>query len=130
MVPDGIIHAKTDKPAEQKVELQSLHQLALGANAVKRLQHHRPKQLLRRNRWPAKVRIKRSKCSRQIVQRRVRYLPDRSQRMVAANPGFQIHVTEQRSRPFVSATHPHPPIQSIERIMSESTPLALFSTAC
>ena len=64
MVPDRIIHPKTDKPAEQKVELQPLHQLPLRTNAVKRLQQHRPKQLLRRNRWPAKVRIERRKCSR------------------------------------------------------------------
>ena len=88
MVPDRITRAKTDKPAEQKVELQSLHQLALGANTAKRLQQHRPKQLLRCNRWSTKARIERSKFPRQIVQRRFRYLPDRPQRMVAPNPGL------------------------------------------
>jgi len=37
MVPNRIIHAETDKPPEQKVELQPLHQLALGADAIERL---------------------------------------------------------------------------------------------
>ncbi len=41
MVPDRVIHAEADKPAEQKVEFQPLHQLALGADAVKGLQQHR-----------------------------------------------------------------------------------------
>jgi hypothetical protein len=37
MVPNRIIHAETDKPPEQQVELQPLHQLALGADAIERL---------------------------------------------------------------------------------------------
>src|SRR6266850_829523 len=73
MVPDRIINAKPDKPAEQKVKLQSLHQLAFRADAIERLQQHRPKQLLRRNRGPPEVRVKCRECSRQIAQRRVRY---------------------------------------------------------
>ena len=67
MIPDRIIHAKADKPAEQEVELQPLHQLALRADAVKGLQQHRPKQLLRRNRGPAKVRVKGREGFRQIA---------------------------------------------------------------
>ena len=55
---------------------------------------------------------------------------DRAQWMIAANPIFQIHVTEQRSRLFVRTTHLNLPIQSIERIMSKSVPLETFSTAC
>ena len=95
MIPHRIIHAETDKPAEQQIELQPLHQLALRADAVKRLQQHRPKQLLRRNRRPPEVRIERRKGPRQITQRRVRYLTDRAQRMIAPNAGVQVHIAEQ-----------------------------------
>src|SRR5579862_5498859 len=88
MVPYRIVNAETDKPAEQQVKLQPLHQLAFRADAIKRLQQHRPKQLLRRNRWPPEVRVKRREGPRQIAQRRVRYLTDRPQRMIAANPSL------------------------------------------
>ena len=109
MVPDRIIHPKPDKPAEQKIELHPLHQLPLGADAVERLQQHRPKQLLRRDRGAAEVRIKRREIPRQIAQRRVRDLPDHPQRMIAPNPGLKIHIAEKRSRPIVTNPASHLP---------------------
>ena len=38
MVPDPIVDTEPDKPAEQQIELQPLHQLTLGAHRIERLQ--------------------------------------------------------------------------------------------
>jgi hypothetical protein len=52
-VPDRVVDAKPDKPAEQEVVVQLLHELALRTHRVERLQQQRPQQLLRRDRGPA-----------------------------------------------------------------------------
>ena len=52
MIPHGIVDAEPDEPAEQQVVVDLLHQLALGADRVKRLQKRGPEQPLRRDRLP------------------------------------------------------------------------------
>jgi hypothetical protein len=94
MVPDRIIHPEPHEPAEQKVELHPLHQLALRAHPIEGLQQHRPQQFLRRNRRPPEVRIEPGKVAGHIAQCRVRDLPDRPQRMVPADPRLKIDVAE------------------------------------
>jgi hypothetical protein len=49
-VPDRGVHGQTDKPAEQHIVGQLLHQLPLRAHRVERLQEQRPQQLLRGDR--------------------------------------------------------------------------------
>ena len=62
MIPRRVIHAETDEPAEQEIELHPLHQLALGADPVERLEQHRAQQPLRRDRGATDLRgIKRIK---------------------------------------------------------------------
>jgi hypothetical protein len=51
-MPDRIIRAQADKPAEQQVVVELLQQQPLGADAVERLQQRSQQQLLRRHRWP------------------------------------------------------------------------------
>ncbi len=94
MVPNRVVHPEADEPAEQQVERQTLHQLALGTDPIERLEQHRPKQLLRRNRRPPEVRIEGRECPRQIAQRGVRNPSDRPQRMVTADPRLQVHIAE------------------------------------
>ena len=48
-VPHPLFDPETHEPAEQKVELQLLHQLAFRADRVESLQKKRPQQLLRRD---------------------------------------------------------------------------------
>ena len=122
MVPHRIVHAEPHEPPEQKVELHPLHQMALRAHPIKGLQQHRPQQLLRRDRRPAEVRIKRRKVTRQVRQRRVCHGADRPQRMILPDPCFQINVAEKRSRPLVPAAHPSPRRKSASR---ESRPAAV-----
>ena len=56
-VPDRVIHVQADKPAEQQVVVQLLHQHPLAANRVQHLQQQGPQQLLRRNRRPPDRRV-------------------------------------------------------------------------
>ena|GEM_PF-6359982 len=77
MVPDRIVHAKPDEPAEQKIELHPFHQMPFRANPIKRLQQHRPKQLLRCDRGAAEVRVELAELVRKIAQRRIGQVPDR-----------------------------------------------------
>ncbi len=60
-IPHRIVDSKPHEPAEQKIELQPLHQLTLRANRIEQLQQAGPQQLLRRNRGPALPRIQAGK---------------------------------------------------------------------
>jgi hypothetical protein len=53
VVPDRIIDAEPDEPAEQQIEVEPLHQLPLRADRIERLQQQRTEQFLRRDRRPA-----------------------------------------------------------------------------
>jgi hypothetical protein len=109
VVPCHIVHADPDEPAEQQVELQPVHQLALRANRIKGLQQHRPQQFLRRNRGATHRRIQNRKIARQTRQGLIHDGADRPKRMVLAHAIFKIDVTEQRPRPLVPASHRAPP---------------------
>ena len=111
MVPGRIVHPDPDEPAEQKVVFQPLHQLPFRADRIERLQQHRPKQLLRRDRRPPDRRIERREVTLQRRQRLVHDRPDRPQRMIRPNPRLKIDVAEQLARPLVPAAH-HPPPES------------------
>lgn len=52
-VPDPVIHGEVDKPAEQEVVIQLLHELPLAPHAVEGLQQERSEELLRRDRGAA-----------------------------------------------------------------------------
>ena len=71
VVPDRIVDAEPDEPAEQEVEVEPLHQLPLRADRVEGLQQQRPQQLLGRDRGPAERRVELGEDRRQLDQRRV-----------------------------------------------------------
>jgi hypothetical protein len=77
VVPRRVVDANADKPVEQKVELQPLHQLPLRADRIERWQQHRPQQLLRRDRRSPDRRVQRAKPARQRRQSLVHDCPDR-----------------------------------------------------
>ena len=108
-IPHRGIQRQPDKPAEQHVVADLLHQLPFRADAIKRLQQQRPQQLLRRDRGPAVARIEHRKLSRQPLQRRVRNTPDHPQRMISRNQGFWAAIAEQRTCLLVPAAHPTSP---------------------
>ena len=71
MIPDLIFDAEPDEPAEQQVEVQPLHQLALRADRVERLQQERPQQLFGRDRRSSHAGIKVVEARRERRQRRL-----------------------------------------------------------
>jgi hypothetical protein len=94
VIPRRIVNA--NKPAKQEVELQPLHQLPLGADRIERLQQNRPQKLLGRDRRTAQPRIQRRQLARKRRQRLIHDSADRPQRVILADPRFQIDRAEQR----------------------------------
>src|SRR6266487_2540829 len=81
-VPHAVVHVQSHEPAKEHVIVQFFHQQPLAAHAVEHLQQQRPQQLLRRDRWPPRSRIKLIELRRQLPEHRVRNLSYRSQWMV------------------------------------------------
>ena len=102
-VPDRRVHRQADEPAEQQVVIQLLHQLALRAHRVERLQQQRPQQLLGRDRRPAVVRVELVERRRQHRQRLVDDRPDRPQRVNLRHPRLAAQIAEQALRPNIVA---------------------------
>ena len=104
-VPHHRVQRQPDKPAEQKIVVELLHQLPLRAHRIERLQQQRAKQFLRRNRWPAGLGIELLEFRRQRRQRLVDDLADRPQRMIHWHPRFAAHVAEQRLCSRIPTAH-------------------------
>ena len=105
LVPGRVVDPEPDEPAEQQVEVQPLHELALRAHAVEGLQQQRPQQPLRRDRRPADAGIERGELRAQPLERRVDDLPDRPQRMIRPNPRLKIDIREQCTRTPIRPPH-------------------------
>lgn len=108
-----LIRRQADEPAEQEVELQPLHQLALGADRIERLQEHRPQEHLRRRRRAARLRrIERIELRTHLGQRVVHDRFDRPQRMIGADSTLDIDIGEQLSRASIRSAHAQSPTVS------------------
>ena len=59
VIPNGVINAEADEPAEQQIIVDLLHQLSFGTHRVKRLQQRGAQQPLRCNRLSAGAFVKR-----------------------------------------------------------------------
>src|SRR4029077_10448302 len=104
-IPHRVVSRQSDKPTEQQIVVELLHQKPLGANRVERLQQQRAQQPLRRDRWPSVSRVQLTERRRQTSQRLVGQLPDRSQRMIRRYPLLQTHIAEKACRPLIFAPH-------------------------
>src|SRR3984957_20327598 len=112
MIPRRLIDADPDEPAEQKIELQPLHQLALRPDRIKPLQQHPPPQLFRRNRGAPDRRIQRRKLVLQRRQSLVHNHADRAKRVILSDPRLEVDIAEKRSRPLVPTPHDSAPRRS------------------
>jgi hypothetical protein len=131
MVPGRIVDADPDEPAEQQIVFQPLHQKPLRADRIKRLQQHRPQQLLWRDRRSPDRRIEPGKLALQRFQRLVHDRPDRSQRMIPPHPRLQVNVAEQLARSIVATAHaPSPNLVGANESRSTARGEPPFSTAC
>ena len=109
VIPHRIVNADPHEPAEQKIELQPLHQLPLRADRIERLQKHRPQKLLGRDRRSTQSGVECRELAREPRQSLVHDQADRPQRVILADPRLQIDIAEQRPRPLVPAPHRFPP---------------------
>ena len=131
VIPGSIVNAHADEAAKQEIELQPLHQLPLRADRVEHLQQHRQQQLLGRNRGATHQRIERRKLARKRRQGLVDHTANGSQRMILADPPFEIDVTEQRPRPLIPTPHPSSSAKAQDnKITSRFRWPGTFSTAC
>src|SRR5207249_11679303 len=89
---------ESSKLAKQKIVVDLLHQLALGADRVERLQQRSPQQPFRRDRLPPGTFVKRLELPIERGQHLVHDRPDRAQRMRRRYPLLHIHIREQGTR--------------------------------
>ncbi len=75
-VPHRVIDVQADKPSEQQVVFQLLHQHPLAADRVQHLQQQRAEQLFWRNRGAADVRIHAGELGRQRGKHAIGHLAD------------------------------------------------------
>ena len=129
-VPHRIVQPQPHEPAEQHIELELFHQLALGTDRIKRLQQQRPQQLLRRDRRPPRRRIERFELTRQRSQNVVHEPPDDPKRMPHRNPRLKVNVAEKVAVPSILTPHPtlHDPTKSANHVSLLNA--RSFSGAC
>src|SRR5437870_10247297 len=104
-VPHHRIQRQPDKPAEQQIVVELLHQLPLRAYRVEGLQQQRAKQFLRSNRRPSELGVKLLELPRQCTQCLIHNLLDRPQRMIRWHSGVAAQIAEQRLASDISTAH-------------------------
>src|SRR3954454_10414023 len=119
MIPHRLVRTETDKPAKQEVELHALHQLALGAHRIKRLQEHGAKQHLRRDRGAPDPRVKRRQIAIHGKKSIVDESTDRPKRMILPHPPLHVDVAEQRPRSLVRPAQISLPVGGSESCLSK-----------
>lgn len=106
--PHSIVHGQPDKPAEQQVVLDLLHQLTFRTDAVQHLKQHGAQQLFRSDAGTAAFDVGLVHLSEQAVhlfQRRIGHLADDTQRVVRRNEVLQLTHGEQAFGKGVGAAH-------------------------
>lgn len=105
MIPDLILQGEPDEPTKKQIVIQLLDQHPLAANGIEHLQQRSAQQLLRRNRWTARVRVHLLEQGRQILQGTIDHNPNGTQRMVLGDPCFRGNIAEHGLLLWVVAAH-------------------------
>lgn len=106
--PNGIVHGQANEPAKQQVVLGLLHELALGADAVKHLQEHGAQELLRRDAGATAFDVGLVHAAEKRIhlhQRGVNHLADGPQGMLGRNEVLQLLHGEQALGEGVGSAH-------------------------
>src|SRR5262245_39090304 len=104
--PDRLVDPEPGNTAVQKVIVEMLHELRLGAERVERMRQQRPQQPLGWNRWPPAVGIDFGKLAIERGQHIIDDATDHAQRMRRRNTVLEINIKEQATRPLVQTPHP------------------------
>ena len=106
--PHGIVHRQPDKPAEQQVVLDLLHQLALRADVVQHLQQHGAQQLFGRDTGTALLDVGFVHFGEQtvhLIQHRIGHLTDSAQWVGRRDEVLQLAHGEQAFGKGVGTAH-------------------------
>ena len=104
-MPDRIVGAQTDKPAEQQVVVQLLEQQPLRADPVERLQQRGQQQLLRRHRGPAFRGLQLTEGGIESIEGLIREFSDPPKRMIGRDPLLDRDVGEQGPAALLLTSH-------------------------
>src|SRR5207244_11019361 len=102
---------------------------ALRAEAREHWQEQGTQQLLRRDRWPALLRIEFAKAMAQLLQDLANELAYLAQRMIRRNPLLRPDVRENAALIPEPSAHPHPPAESLRARESPAPSLCPASSA-
>ena len=104
-MPDRIVGAQSDKPAEQQVVVELLQQQAFGADPIERLQQRGQQQLLRWNRWTAFQGIQPAEGGIESIKSLIRQPANPPERMTRRDPLLDRDVGEQGAAALLLASH-------------------------
>ena len=103
--PHRLVRVQTDKPPEQQVVLQLLHQHPLTADRVQNLQQQGSQQLLGRYRRASERHIHPMEHRRQCLQGNIRHQADCPQWMIRRHSIFRRKIAEHRTLLNVFSAH-------------------------
>jgi hypothetical protein len=129
-VPHLVVQVQADKPAEQNVVIQLLHQLRFAPDRIQNLQQQRAHQPLRRNRPSSAPRIERLEVQRQFAQSHVGHGADAPQRMVLRHALLGGNIAEDHVLLLVISWHgiyiPPSPVEMTHLVWCNP----IFSASC
>jgi hypothetical protein len=108
VIPDRIVNAEPDEPAEQQVVIDLLHQLAFAAHRIERLQERGPEQPFRRDRLSAGALVKTLELDIQRDEHVIDDALDHTERMLRRHPTFEVDIGKKRSRTGIRSAHVSP----------------------
>lgn len=100
-----MVHREADKPAEQQVVVDLLHQLPLTADRVEGHQQLGAQELLRRDGIPTERRVERIEVGIKNGQRLVHHRADRPQWVILRHPRRRAGRAAQRVLVDIGAAH-------------------------
>ncbi len=106
---EGRSDLEADKPAEEEVVVQLLHEEPLTPDRVEDLELEGPEELLRGDGGAARVRVQLGELRRQPLEDRLGHGPDGPEGVVPGHPPLRGEVAEHRRLLVVRPSHAAPP---------------------
>ena len=104
-MPDRIVRARANKPAEQRVVVELIQQEPLRADAVECLQQRSQQQLLRRHQWAPFCGVQLTEGGIEPIESLIRQLSNPPERMVRSDPILDRDVREHGAAALLLNTH-------------------------
>jgi hypothetical protein len=129
-VPHRVIHAQPDKPPEQQVVVELLHEQTFAPDPVEVLQKQGPQESLRSNRRTPRLRVQTTKLPRERPKCLVRYLAHPAQRVVLRHPLCGGDVAKHRLQVVSISSHSLLRARFAPEVNVSTCHIRPFSSAC